>query len=1173
MHNTILKKSLLILLLALVVTALGSVSSYADDTLYETLQRDGKLRLIVRFKDFIADRISFKLANRDLVSDNEINEYILKKIDQKYNLKKLKKLITDNEMSGGGDASARVLDAYYVIEVDRSENYAEYICSRLERFSEIEMVEQDIKVSIAATQLPDVSYIPNDQYVTSDSVNWRQGAWGQSYPDLWGLQKTKALEAWGLFNNVRTDPGKDIVVAVIDTGVDFSHPDINANRWINPEEIAGNGVDDDGNGYIDDINGWDFVNSDNNPYDGHGHGTHCSGSIAGVTNNSIGVAGVAPNTRIMAVKGLSDSGSGYISGLSNCIIYAADNGAHVLSNSWGGWGSSSTLTSAVNYAHSKGCVIIAAAGNSNADAASFLPANIPNAIAVAATDYNDVKAYFSNYGTIVDISAPGVSILSTTGSGYASWSGTSMACPHVSGVAALILSHDPTITNTGLRQRLKDTADDISSANPSYQGLLGAGRLNAYAAILAGGPIAHAPVLEAIGNKSVDEGGELRFTLSASDEDGDDLIYSVVDLPGGLETSGDADFFIQSDTVYEGSHAIRSGSISKGESSTVTKRINLAADGEISFYWKVSSHNSDKLAFYIDSTKQAEISGEVDWHKKSYSVTRGTCTLTWVYSKQSTDGSGDDAGFIDMISIAYGADDTYDFEDGQMPDGFATGGDSIFAIQANEEQAHSGIYSLMSDASIGDNQSIYVQKMITAIEGAQLSFWWRVSSEYYYDFLEFYIDGALQDQISGNTNWANKTYNLSAGTHILKWRYSKDYSVTHYLDKGWIDDIVFDNGGEQIVDFELDDGEGAPLPGGASFDTETQTFTWTPGYEQSGTYENIRFIVTEETDAARTDYEDITITVNDVSFPPELDAIGDKVVSEMELLEFAIAATNPEGDELVYSASGLPVGASFNADTRTFSWIPTYQQSGTYENVHFEVAEGNASGEGNSGYAIDENTKLLMQFNTEDGSTNIVDSSPGAHAFSPSGGARLDESVKRFGTASLNLNSSTDFIYSAASSDWDICRNANDDWTVDLWVKHTADMATDNMMYVYNKGSNNSWFLYRGNSGTIVFTLYSSNGVVLQAGSSPNTISDTDWHHVALCKVADRYGIYVDGAQVAYVQSSATMSVTGSLYMGWNPRGFWNMNGYLDEVRIYQGNTLNASPDSAGTDSISTPSR
>ncbi|MBU1178548.1 S8 family serine peptidase [Patescibacteria group bacterium] len=336
----------------------------------------------------------------------------------------------------------------------------------------IEYAEPNYKVETSRT--------PNDPYLSSS------GTWGQAYDDLWGLKKISAEYAWDV--NVGS---ADVVVAVIDTGVDYNHEDLADNIWANTDEVASNGIDDDGNGYVDDVYGYDFYNGDADPIDDHGHGTHCSGTIAAVTNNNKGVAGTSWNSQIMGVKFLGANGSGWLSDAALSIKYAADNGADVLSNSWGGWGRSQTLQDAINYAYSKGTVFVAAAGNSNWDTSDYQPAGMENVITVAATDYTDSRASFSNYGDEVDVAAPGVDILSlkavgtsmgsAVGDKYTRASGTSMACPHVAGAAALIWSESPNYTNQEVEQVLETTADDLGDIG--FDPYFGHGRINALAAL------------------------------------------------------------------------------------------------------------------------------------------------------------------------------------------------------------------------------------------------------------------------------------------------------------------------------------------------------------------------------------------------------------------------------------------------------------------------------------------------------------------------------------------------------------------------------------------------------------------------------------------------------------------------------------------------------------------
>ena len=300
---------------------------------------------------------------------------------------------------------------------------------------------------------------------------------------LWGLHQSNdvdidAPEAW----DVRSNAGS-VLVAVIDTGIRYSHEDLAANMWRNPREIPGNRIDDDGNGVVDDVYGMDACNNDGDPMDDQGHGTHCAGTIGGVGNNGRGVAGVAWQVKLMACKFLSSSGSGTSSDAIRCIDYARANGAKIMSNSWGGGGPSASLLAAIERARSAGILFVAAAGNDGRD--TDQGANYPscyasdNIVSVAATDRNDSLAYFSNYGAMsVDLGAPGVGILSTVSasdSSYASYSGTSMATPHVAGALAVLAAQFPSENYAGLIRRLLAAADPI----PALRGrTVSGGRLN-----------------------------------------------------------------------------------------------------------------------------------------------------------------------------------------------------------------------------------------------------------------------------------------------------------------------------------------------------------------------------------------------------------------------------------------------------------------------------------------------------------------------------------------------------------------------------------------------------------------------------------------------------------------------------------------------------------------------
>lgn len=317
-----------------------------------------------------------------------------------------------------------------------------------------------------------------------------------SFTSLWGLHNTgqsggvidadiDAPEAWDI-----TTGSSSIVVAVIDTGIDYNHPDLLDNIWTNPWEVA-NGVDDDGNGFIDDLHGWDFYNNDNNPLDDNNHGTHCAGTIGGVGNNNLGVAGVNWDVSLMAMKFLGASGNGSDSGAISSLNYVAmmrERGVDVraTSNSYGGGGFNSSFRDAITANRDAGILFVAAAGNnsSNNDTVANYPSNyaVENVIAVAATTRSDGLAGYSNFGvTQVDLGAPGSSILSTTRNNtYSTFSGTSMATPHVAGVAALAWSLVEDASYVDIRNAILASVDPI----PALTGKVATGgRLNAKATL------------------------------------------------------------------------------------------------------------------------------------------------------------------------------------------------------------------------------------------------------------------------------------------------------------------------------------------------------------------------------------------------------------------------------------------------------------------------------------------------------------------------------------------------------------------------------------------------------------------------------------------------------------------------------------------------------------------
>ena len=334
-------------------------------------------------------------------------------------------------------------------------------------------------------------YVPNDP----------------SYPNQWHHAYIRSELAWDY-----TTGSEDIVIGIVDSGIKWNHPDLSDNIWVNEPELnstsggnpmninwasgtisGGNGLDDDGNGRIDDCIGWNFYLNNNNSYqsfEANDHGTHVAGCAGAVGDNYFGVVGPIMNVKLISsMHAPNNTASNSISNGYNGIYYCADSGADVINCSWGGSGGGTQANTAVNYAVSHGSLVCCAAGNDGVDLGQYphYPGNATNAVCVAATGPNsDQKASFSNFGTPVDVSAPGDNIYSTiiANNGFASYGGTSMSSPIVAGFAALIKSLHPNLQPLDLKQRMEYTCDDIDAINPGYEGMLGAGRINSFTACM-----------------------------------------------------------------------------------------------------------------------------------------------------------------------------------------------------------------------------------------------------------------------------------------------------------------------------------------------------------------------------------------------------------------------------------------------------------------------------------------------------------------------------------------------------------------------------------------------------------------------------------------------------------------------------------------------------------------
>lgn len=675
-----------------------------------------------------------------------------------------------------------------------------------------------------------------------------------SFDSLWGLHNTgqdggtpdadiDAPEGW----DIRTD-ATTTIVAVIDTGVDYNHQDLAPNMWVNPGEIPGNGLDDDGNGYVDDVHGINAITGTGDPMDDQSHGTHCAGTIGARGNNSLGVAGVAWTTRIMALKFLDSSGSGYTSDAVECILYAIQmkqpGDRMILSNSWGGGGYSQTLYDAIAAARDNNILFVAAAGNDsdNTDINPQYPAgyDVDNIISVGASTRNEAVSWFSNYGVAsVDLFAPGSSIYSTTpGNNYGTLSGTSMACPHVSGVAAILWAHYPAYNWQQIKGLILNGAED-GVGSPYNSVCLTQGRLNLRQSLEVS--LAAAPAIYQVTPTSGGTGNSIQikgFNFGAAPGTvsfkgfvfpGDSIISwtnETISLllppgcpsgPGRLQVStetgtsrgayfnclqtvplgealdnqtltytsgGDAVWFGQAATYCYGGSAAQSGDISDNQSSFF--QTTITGPTTVKFWWKVSSEAYwDYLKVFVDNILIDAISGEVDWQEKILTLGAGPHVVKWVYEKDGSISLGSDCGWVDYLqvkaplpqpSLAEALDNT-----GLT---FDTGGNAQWFGQS-EVWYFGG--SAAQSGSIGDSQETRLQTVVTG--PGVFSFYWKASSEDGYDTLSFSVNGAEKGSISGWTAWQPFSIFLDPGVNLVAWTYRKDGSISRGFDCGWVDKV------------------------------------------------------------------------------------------------------------------------------------------------------------------------------------------------------------------------------------------------------------------------------------------------------------------------------------------------------------------------------------------------
>ncbi|MBU8892286.1 MAG: S8 family serine peptidase [Bacteroidales bacterium] len=490
-------KRIFTLLITLILFGSISFGQSSSDVIDGVLKVKFKAEKSKQFDNLLGKSASA----REIVADQKAG-YVqtgiegIDKLNQKYGVVKYTRIFRD---AGINEAKHREygLHLWYKIEFNTKAQPNE-LASEFKNSSDVEHANPEYKAQLTGlTDTKSLTGTPNDPNFSDQWHYENTGQNGGTAGDDISL-----LEAWTLETG-----SSNVIVAIEDGGVDWDHPDLAGNMWVNPGEIAGNNVDDDNNGYVDDIYGYNFGDDKGEIYVGD-HGTHVAGTVAAETNNGIGVAGVAGGSgsndgvRIMSCNVFAQSTGGF----EEAYTYAADNGAVISQNSWGYTSKDvydQSVLDAIDYFNAEagspsapmdGGIVIFAAGN-DGSSGQWWPGCYDNVLAVAATNCNDERSYYSNYDTWVDVAAPGGELISTNddptaihstypNGAYGVMQGTSMACPHVSGVAALIISRfEGSITPQQVFDRIVDNADNIDSENPSYIGKLGSGRINAFASL------------------------------------------------------------------------------------------------------------------------------------------------------------------------------------------------------------------------------------------------------------------------------------------------------------------------------------------------------------------------------------------------------------------------------------------------------------------------------------------------------------------------------------------------------------------------------------------------------------------------------------------------------------------------------------------------------------------
>lgn len=618
------------------------------------------------------------------------------------------------------------------------------------------------------------------------------------FEQLWGMRNTgqtggtpgadiRATEAWSLATG-----DTNILVAVIDTGIDYTHPDLVENLWTNPGEIPGNGIDDDGNGIIDDVFGARWTGgsgapTSGNPMDGNSHGTHVAGTIGASGDNGIGVVGVNWRVRMMALKFLSDAGSGYIADAISALEYALDKGARISNNSWGGGGYSQAMKDMIDTAAAAGHLFVAAAGNSASDNDLIpeYPATYPcaNIVSVASSDHNDNRSSFSCFGrTTVHLAAPGSSILSSVpGGGYGTFSGTSMATPHVAGAAALLWSVNPSAPYSAIKQALINGVDVLPEWTDR---VVSGGRLNLAKALQQMSPHVR---LEGM--------PPLPLILPPGDSITFDVIYRPIEAgahTGRVRIVSNDALMPTTEVAVAGTAVNDALEISPldgfasegppgGPFEPTSKPYALTNSSSSSLVWSATATGSwislSATGGVLAAGGTAAVS--VALHPSASALPPGTYASTLRILNETTAITNTRLLQLLIEPRLCEAVDACELT-------WTSGGHARWVWQTNttadgEDAAASG--------AILDNQQSWIA---TVVEGpGAILFQWRVSSESGWDYLRYEVDGTLRDQMSGESGWQYHWHEVAEGIHTLRWSYVKDESVSDGEDRAWLDQVQY----------------------------------------------------------------------------------------------------------------------------------------------------------------------------------------------------------------------------------------------------------------------------------------------------------------------------------------------------------------------------------------------